>query len=350
MVRGQDNVKVLMAEVSGIDRAARQVVAGQRRVPFDYLILATGARHAYFGHHAWERFAPGLKTIEDARAIRHRLLLAFEKAEASADDAERRALLSFAVIGGGPTGVELAGAIAELAKKALARDFHSIDPTAARILLIEAGPRVLPSFPEKLSAKAERQLAKLGVEVRADCAVTACDAAGVATSDGQRIACGALIWAAGVEASPAAEWLAMARDEHGRVPVTENLTLQDDDRIFVIGDTARVSGADGEIVPGVAAAAKQMGRYAARATRSRIERQPDPPAFRYKDYGSLATIGRKAAVADFPGLELSGFAAWLLWTLAHIYYLVGFRNRLVVMVNWAWSYLTFDRGARLIVD
>ena len=350
LVRGQSNVKVLMAQVSGIDRRAREVVAGARRLPFDYLILATGSRHGYFGHDAWEPFAPGLKTIEDARAIRRRLLIAFEEAEASEDEAARRALLSFAVIGAGPTGVELAGAIAELAKKALARDFHSIDPTAARIVLIEAGPRVLPTFPESLSAKAAVQLAKLGVEVRTGCAVTDCDGAGLTIAGEEQIACGLLIWAAGVEASPAGEWLAIEGDRNGRVPVGANLSLKDDDCIFVIGDTAQVLGADGEAVPGVAAAAKQMGWYAADAIRRRLEHKAEPPPFRYKDYGNLATIGRKAAVADFPGFELSGFAAWLLWTLAHIYYLIGFRNRLVVMVNWAWSYLTFDRGARLIVD
>lgn len=348
ILRRQRNATVLMEKVIGVDRAAREVVTEDRRIAFDFLILATGARHAYFGHDEWEPFAPGLKKIEDATLIRRQILLAFEQAESLADPAERQRLLSFVVIGGGPTGVEMAGAIAELARMALARDFRNIDPGAARISLVEAGPRILPGFAETLSASAQRQLERLGVEVLTGRPVTACDAGGVTVGGTDRIESVSVIWAAGVAASPAAKWLNAERDGAGRVKVGPDLTLPGDPDIFVIGDTARVLSDSGAPVPGVAPAAKQMGHYAAKVIRSRLTQASPPRPFRYRDYGNLATIGRKAAVAEFGRLRLSGFPAWLVWCFAHIYFLIGFRNRLGVILDWAWAYVTYDRGARLI--
>ncbi|HEX6218253.1 MAG TPA: NAD(P)/FAD-dependent oxidoreductase [Sphingomicrobium sp.] len=348
ILRRQRNATVLMEKVIGVDRAAREVVTEDRRIAFDFLILATGARHAYFGHDEWEPFAPGLKKIEDATLIRRQILLAFEQAESLADPAERQRLLSFVVIGGGPTGVEMAGAIAELARMALARDFRNIDPGAARISLVEAGPRILPGFAETLSASAQRQLERLGVEVLTGRPVTACDAGGVTVGGTDRIESASVIWAAGVAASPAAKWLNAERDGAGRVKVGPDLTLPGDPDIFVIGDTARVLSDSGAPVPGVAPAAKQMGHYAAKVIQSRLTQASPPRPFRYRDYGNLATIGRKAAVAEFGRLRLSGFPAWLVWCFAHIYFLIGFRNRLGVILDWAWAYVTYDRGARLI--
>jgi NADH dehydrogenase len=317
------------------------------RVPFDYLIIATGARHHYFGHESWERIAPGLKKIDEATEIRARILTAFELAEAGDDDEQRRRLLTFAVIGAGPTGVEMAGAIAELARHAMTGDFRRIDPARARILLIEAGDRVLTSFPPELSEKAMRQLERLGVEVMLRNAVTACDEDGLTLSGGERIACSSIVWAAGVMASPAAKWLGETTDRAGRVPIGPDLALMDDPAIFVIGDTAAVTDAKGQVVPGVAPAAKQMGRYVAKVIRNRLAGR-STPAFVYRDWGNLATIGRKAAVADFGYIRLSGLLAWLAWSFAHIWFLIGFRNRLLVLVDWAWAYFTYDRGARLI--
>jgi NADH dehydrogenase len=348
ILRRQSNATVFMEKVVGIDRKTREVVTQDRRLGFDYLIVATGARHAYFGHDEWEPFAPGLKKIDDATLIRQRVLSAFEKAESLPCSADRSRLLTFVVIGGGPTGVEMAGAIAELARTALARDFRNIDPAAARIILIEAGPRILPSFAATLSASAQRQLERLGVEVMTGRPVTACDGEGVTVGAAEAIASAAVIWAAGVAASQAAMWLNADRDRAGRVLVAPDLTLPDDPGIFVIGDTALVVSGDGVPVPGVAPAAKQMGQYAAKAIRRRLASASPPAPFRYRDYGNLATIGRRAAVAEFGRLRLSGLAAWLVWSFAHIYFLIGFRNRIGVLLDWAFAYVTFDRGARLI--
>ncbi len=343
----QKNTLVLMERVIEIDRKRREVVTDLSRVPYDYLIIATGARHHYFGHEAWEKFAPGLKKIDEATDIRARILTAFELAEATADDAMRRRHLTFAVVGAGPTGVEMAGAIAELARHTVVGDFRRIDPASTRILLIEAGDRVLASFPPELSEKAVQQLEGLGVEVMLRSAVTACDSEGLTLSGGERILTSSIVWAAGVMASPAARWLGEKSDRAGRVPIGPDLSLIDDPTIFVIGDTAAVTDAKGEVVPGVAPAAKQMGRYAAKVIGNRLAGRSTAP-FVYRNYGNLATIGRKAAVADFGRIRLSGLPAWLAWSFAHIWFLIGFRNRLFVLIDWAWAYLTYDRGVRLI--
>ncbi len=343
---GRRNVRVLLGQVTGVDTQQREVLLDDKRVPYDTLIVATGARHAYFGHEEWEHFAPGLKQIEDATSIRRRILIAFEHAEAEEDANERRRLLTFAVIGAGPTGVELAGAIAELAKVALAKDFRTIDPRDARIMLIGAGDRVLPTFPASLSQKARDSLTVLGVEVRTGAAVTECTANDV-TVGSERIAVGTILWAAGVVASPAARWLHVAHDAAGRVSVAPDLTLPDQHDIYVIGDTASALGADGKPLPGLAPVAKQQGQYVARAIRARLAGTSVPP-FRYRHLGNLATIGRGRAVADFGWLRLSGKLAWLLWGLVHIAFLIGFRNRIVVLMDWLWAYVTFKRGARLI--
>jgi NADH dehydrogenase len=343
----QRNVTVLMDKVTGVDADAKQVITTRRRIPFDYLILATGARHAYFGNTEWEAFAPGLKKIDEATEIRRRILLAFEQAEITDDEEERSRLLTFAVIGGGPTGVELAGAIAELARKAIIHDFRNIDPASARILLIEAGNRILPSFPPNLSASAERQLARLGVDVMTGKPVTACDAAGVTLEGNARIASATILWAAGVMASPAANWLKVPSDRAGRACIGATLHLPGRPDIFVLGDTASVTDGAGRLVPGVAPAAKQMGRHVAKSILRQMKGE-NPPVFVYRDYGNLATIGRKSAVADFGRFGMSGFPAWLLWSLAHVWFLVGFRNRLTVFIDWIWSYVTYQRGARLI--
>jgi NADH dehydrogenase len=346
IVRDQRNVRVVLGEVSGIDTARREVVAEGRRIPYDDLVIATGAQHAYFGHDDWARFAPGLKTIDDATYLRRRILLAFEKAETETDPAERRALLNFVVVGGGATGVEMAGAIAELAKRALASDFRSIDPGNARIILVEAGPRLLPGFVPELSDKARRSLEKLGVEVRLGTAVTACDDSGVSLGS-ERIAARTLMWAAGVSASPAARWLGVEGDRAGRLKVNADLSVPGHPEIFVIGDTALALRDDGRPLPGVAPVAKQQGSYVGKLIAARIRGTTLPP-FHYRDFGSLATIGRKSAVVEMAGLRLTGFFAWLIWCVAHIYFLIGFRNRAIVAMNWAWNYLTFQRGTRLI--
>jgi NADH dehydrogenase len=343
----QKNVTVLMDRVLDVDLERSLVITRENEIPYDYLIVATGARHAYFGHDEWEAFAPGLKKIDDATSIRTRILEAFERAEVTKDEAERRRLLTFVVIGAGPTGVEMAGAIAELAKMGIARDFRNIDPRNAEIFLVEAGPRVLASFPETLSQSAKRQLEHLGVKVILAEAVVACDKDGITLKDGRRIEAATLIWAAGVAASPAAKWLKAPADRAGRVIVAPDLRLPGYPNVFVIGDTAAVKDAAGVVVPGVAPAAKQMGRYAAREILAAIKGAPLHD-FTYRDYGNLATIGRKAAVADFGRFRLSGLIAWLLWSFAHIWFLVGFRNRFTVFFDWIWAYVTYQRGARLI--
>lgn len=346
IVRRHPNVEVVLGKVTDVDLSGRAVLIGERRVPYDYLVIATGARHAYFGHDEWEKYAPGLKRIEDATQIRRRILLAFERAEATADEAECRKLLTFVIVGGGPTGVEMAGAVVELARMALSRDFRHIDPGRARIILVEAAPRLLLSFPESLSEKARRSLERLGVEVRLGRPVTACDADGVMVGE-ERIDAATVIWAAGVAASPAARWLKAEKDRAGRVKVSRDLTLPGHPEIFVIGDTAAALDAEGRMLPGVAPVAKQEGSYVARAIAARLRGESVPP-FRYRDLGNLATIGRKAAVADFGWLRLSGLPAWLLWGLVHIAFLIGFRNRIAVLLDWLWAYITFQRGARLI--
>jgi NADH:ubiquinone reductase (H+-translocating) len=346
ILRRQRNATVLLGRVTTIDTQARDVLIGERRVPYDYLIVATGARHAYFGHDEWEAVAPSLKNIEDATDIRRRILLAFEEAENTAHAEDRAPMLTFVVVGGGPTGVELAGAIAELARKALVADFRKIQPHHARVLLIEAGQRLLPVFPERLSAVAKRALERLGVEVRLDAAVTACDDQGVMVGD-ERIQAGVVLWAAGVAASPAAKWLSAESDRAGRVKVGADLSLPEHPEIFVIGDTALATDPKGNPLPGIAPAAKQAGKYVARLIGARLRGRPMRP-FRYRHMGNLATIGRTAAVVDFGWIRLTGWIAWLLWSLVHIYFLIGFRNRLVVALDWLWAYLTFQRGARLI--
>jgi NADH dehydrogenase len=342
VLRGQRNASVMLARVTGIDREKRVVHAGARGIPYDVLVVATGARHAYFGHDEWEAHAQGLKKIDDATYLRRRILLAFELAETQDDPQERRRLLNFVVVGGGPTGVEMAGAIAELARRALSAEFRSIDPRDARVILLEGGPRILAPFEPRLSEAAKRALEELGVEVRLSSVVTACDADGVAIG-AERIESRTVIWAAGVRASQAAKWLGAETDGVGRAIVGEDLTLPGHPEIFVIGDTAHVPGPGGRPLPGIAAVAKQQGQHAARsiATQTRS-------AFRYRDYGTMATIGRKKAVAQIGRLRLSGYPAWLLWSLAHVYFLVGFRNRASVLMSWAWSYLTYERGSRLI--
>jgi NADH dehydrogenase len=351
ILRRQANARVLLGRVQGVDRQAREVLLEDgRRIAFDSLIVATGARHAYFGHDEWEAFAPGLKKIDDATHIRRRILLAFERAEMATDEESKKRLLTFIVIGAGPTGVEMVGAMAELAKMALAADFRTIDPRQASILLVEAADRPLTAFPESLSAKAKAQLEKLGIDLLLNSKVTGCNDHGIEIEDhdGRRfIPAATAIWAAGVEASPAAKWLGVGSDRAGRVPVTPHLNLPDDPHIFVIGDTALVLGADGKQLPGVAPVAKQQGAYVARAIRLGLAGKSIGP-FAYRNYGNLATIGRKAAVADFGWLRLSGTIAWLLWGIVHIFFLIGFRNRIFVLLSWLWAYFTFHRGSRLI--
>ncbi|WP_046866238.1 NAD(P)/FAD-dependent oxidoreductase [Microvirga massiliensis] len=346
ILRRQCNTSVMLATVTGIDATRREVVSGERRIPFDYLVLATGAQHAYFGHDGWEAHAKGIKKIDDATFLRRKILLAFERAELETDPEERNRLLTFVVVGGGATGVEIAGAMAELACKALASDFRVIDPAHARIILVEAGPRLLPTFHEHLSKAARHSLEALGVEVRLSTTVTGCDEAGVSSGTG-RIEARTVVWGAGVQASRAGEWLQAETDRVGRVKVAPDLSAPGHANIFVIGDTAHVLGMDGKPLPGVAPVAKQEGKYIAKLIRARIAGREHPP-FRYRDPGSLATIGRKQAVVQFGRVRLSGYLAWWLWSLVHIYFLIGFRNRLVVAMNWAWTYASFQRGTRLI--
>jgi NADH dehydrogenase len=346
ILRHQTNAAVVLAKVSDIDVDAREVLAEGLRIPYDTLVIATGAQHAYFGHDAWAAHAPGLKTIDDATFLRRRILLAFERAEIEPDPAERARLLNFVVVGGGPTGVEMAGAIAELSRRALAMDFRSIDPRSARIVLVEAGPRLLPTFDIKSSQAAEKSLRHLGVEVRLGDSFTDCDASS-ASMGSERIETRTIIWAAGVKASPAGRWIGAETDTAGRVKVGPDLSVPGHEEIFVIGDVALALDAAGKPLPGVAPVAKQQGAYVAELILVRAAALPTVP-FRYRDYGAMATIGRKSAVAEIRRVKLKGFIAWLLWCVAHIYFLIGFRNRLAVALNWAWNYLTFQRGTRLI--
>ena len=347
LVRQQRNTRVLLGEVTGIDRGRRRVILGDREFGYDMLVLATGATHGYFGNDDWANHAPGLKAIDDATEIRRRLLLAFERAEMERDAETRCRLLTIVIVGGGPTGVEMAGAVVELARRAVAADFRAIDPGQTRVILVEAGPRVLPGFPEPLSRYAADALARLGVEVRLGRAVSDCDADGVALGT-ERIIAATVIWAAGVKASPAAGWLGLDGDDAGRVRVGPDLRPPGTDGIFVIGDTAHVLDASGAPLPGTAPVAKQQGAYVADVITAYVAGKAAPPPFRYRDRGLLATIGRKAAVIAFGRLHLKGWHAWWIWGLAHIYFLISLRNRLIVMTQWLWSYFRYERGARLI--
>ncbi len=347
MFRGQDNVRVLLGEVTGVDSVGKAVLLERGRIPYDRLVLATGARHSYFGRDDWAAFAPGLKTVEDGTAIRRRLLLAFEEAEGATSEAERRSWLTFVIIGGGPTGVELAGAIAELAWHGLEQEFREIDPASAHVMLVQSGPRLLPAFPEALSDDAARALRHLGVNVVLDSRVEAVAAEGV-TIAGRHVSARTVLWAAGVMASPAAAWLGVKPDRAGRVPVGADLAVAGLNGVFAIGDTAASAGWAGAAVPGLAPAAKQGGAYVARVIGAQLAGRPPPSAFRYRHLGSLATIGRQSAVADFGVVRVRGALAWWLWGAAHIAFLAGGRNRATVLVEWLWAYLTFRRGTRLI--
>jgi len=350
MLREQQNATVLMAEVVGVDTAKRRVILDRADpIAYDQLIVATGATHSYFGHDEWAEAAPGLKRIEDATRIRRSILLGFERAELEHDQAERQRLLTFVIVGGGATGVEMAGAIAEIARQTLARDFRRIDPRTARIVLLEAGPRVMPALPQDLSDYAERALARMGVEVKTSCRVTNCDKRGVDLDRG-RIDAGTIIWAAGVVASPAARWLGAEHDRAGRVLVRPDLSLPGHPEVFVIGDAAAVFDEKGRQAPGMAPGAKQMGRYVGKLIAARLAGDSLPPPFRYKHPGDLATIGRRAAVVNLGRVHLKGFIGWLFWSLVHIYFLIGLRYRFLVAFTWLWDFITFQRGARLITE
>jgi NADH dehydrogenase len=347
ILRHQRNLTVLLDEVIGIDLAARRVRCAHGTLDYDFLVVATGATHAYFGHEEWERHAPGLKTLDDAFLIRRRVLLAFEHAERESDPERRQAWLNFVVVGGGSTGVELAGTLIELARHTLRREFRRSDPRRATVRLVEAGPRVLPAFDPALSDKARQQLEHLGVEVHTGLAVTDIDAQGVKLGE-RRLVARTVLWAAGVAASPVGRMLGVGLDRAGRVQVSPDLSLPQHPEVFVVGDLASVWQASGQPVPGVAPAAKQMGRHVGTSIRARLRGDDEKPPFHYRDDGTLATIGRMAAVAQFGKLKLSGFPAWATWLLAHIYFLIGFRNRLVVMLDWAWAYWTHQRHARIV--
>jgi NADH dehydrogenase len=349
LLRDRAEVTTLFATVSGVDAANRCVLLDDGdSLPYDTLVLATGARHAYFGHDEWETFAPGLKTLEDATTLRRHILVAFERAEREDDAARRAARLTFVIIGAGPTGVELAGTIAELAQHTLAPDFRKIDTRKARVVLIEAGPRVLAGFADDLSAYAQRSLERIGVEVVLGQPVTAIDADGVVYG-GQRLDAKTLIWAAGVRASPAAEWLSAPHDRAGRLEVLGDLTVPGHPEIFAIGDTVTIAAWNGQPVPGIAPAAKQQGRYVAGCIKTRLK-GGTCEAFRYKHAGSLAQIGKRLAVIDFGRIKLRGAIAWWIWGIAHIYFLIGLRHRLSVALSWLWIYVRDQRAARLITQ
>ena len=350
ILRKRRDVTTLLATVTGVDVANKAVVLEDgEQIAYDSLILATGARHAYFGHDDWEKFAPGLKTLEDATTIRRKLLLAFEAAERETDPDRRRALLTFVIIGAGPTGVELAGAIVELARETLKGEFRSILPGEAQVVLIEGGPRVLANFKPELSAYALKALRELGVTVELGEAVSTVDGTGVVYG-GKRLDAATILWAAGVQASPAARWLGVEPDRAGRVRVGPDLTVPGHPEIFVIGDTATITMPDGKPVPGVGDGAKQGGRHAARVIRARLAGDMAVKPFRYRHAGDLATIGKRAAVIDFGWIQLKGWVAWWTWGLAHIYFLIDTKNRLFVALSWLWIYLSGQRSARLITQ
>ena len=346
ILRRQQNVEVLLAEARRIDVEHKRVILADGELSYNFLILAAGATHAYFGHDEWRRRAPGLKTLDDALEMRRRVLLAFERAEREPDPDRRRALLTFVLIGGGPTGVELAGALAEISHQSLARDFRHFDPGSARIILIEAGPTLLSAFPPHLREAARRDLEALGVEVTTGAAVTDVQDGAVVIGS-KRVEAATILWAAGVAASPVAATLGARLDRAGRVFVNADLTIDGHPEVFVIGDLAVLAGGDGKPLPGVAQVAIQMGKHAAHNIMRALEGQPYRP-FKYKNLGNMATIGRASAVADFERFTMKGLPAWLAWLFVHIFNLIGFRNRLVVMVQWAWAYITYQRGIRLI--
>ena len=349
LLRNRPDVTTLYATVTGVDAQAKRVLLDDGDgLPYDTLIVATGARHAYFGHDEWEPFAPGLKTLEDATTLRRRILVAFERAERETDPQRRAALLTFVIIGAGPTGVELAGTIAELAQDTLPPDFRNIDTHKTRVVLIEAGPRVLAGFPDDLSAYAQRSLQSIGVEVMLGQAVTECNADGVVYG-GNRLDTKTIIWAAGVRASPAAEWLGAPADRAGRLQVLPDLTVPGHPDIFAIGDTVTINGPDGKPVPGIAPAAKQQGRYVADSIKARLSGGALSP-FHYQHAGSLAQIGKRKAVIDFGRIKLRGTVAWWIWGIAHIYFLIGLRNRLSVAISWLWIHARDQRAARLITQ
>jgi NADH:ubiquinone reductase (H+-translocating) len=346
ILRRQRNVTVQLGEVGAIDVANRRVYIDGTPQPYDHLVVTAGVGHAYFGHDDWAKYAPGLKTLEDALAMRARILTAFERAEAATELAEQRAWLTFVIVGGGATGVELAGTLAEIARHTLRREFRRIDPASARVLLIEAGPRILAAFPERLSLSARRQLERLGVSVHTGRAIGMIDEGGVRIGD-ERLAARTVLWAAGVSASPLGRMLGPSVDRAGRVAVTPDLSIEGHPNVFVAGDLASVNWPEGA-VPGIAPAAKQMGTHVARVLLARLRGAQGQP-FRYRHYGLLATVGRMAAVVDLGRVRLSGILAWWFWLLAHIYFLIGFRNRLVVLIDWASAYFTYRRSARIIV-
>jgi len=349
LFRGQQNVRVHLGEVTGIDPAAREVLLDTARIRFDTLILATGARHSYFGRDEWAPFAPGLKSIEDATSVRSRLLRAFEEAESATSDTERMAWLTFVIVGGGPTGLELAGAIAELAQHGMEHEYRQIDPATARVILVQSAPRVLPTFPPALSARAEHSLRALGVDVRLGTRVRGVSQDGVDLGT-ERIAARTVLWAAGVAASPAAQWLGRSDDPSGRLAVAPDLSVPNLPGIYAIGDTAACLGWRGAPVPGLAPAAKQQGQYVAGVIKATLAGRPPPPPFRYRHFGSLATIGRQAAVVELGGVRLWGAPAWWFWGAAHVMFLVGGRNRATVILDWVWAYLTYRRSTRLITQ
>jgi NADH dehydrogenase len=341
------NIRVLQEQVVDVDLSRRMVVSDLGEHPYDYVLLACGSKHAYFGHDAWEVHAPGLKTLEQATEIRRRVLTAFEEAEKEASPERKRALLTFVIVGGGPTGVELAGAIGEMSRFTLARDFRHIDPTLARVILVEAGPRILPSFDKSLAARAARDLESLGVQIWSQSLVTNIDAEGLDVGT-ERLLCRTVLWAAGVKASSLGQRLGADLDRQGRVIVGPDLSLAGHREVFIAGDLAHVKGPDGNPLPGMAPAALQQGRYVARRIRA-MARGASYPDFRFRDKGQMATIGRRRAILQSGGIKFGGFAAWLSWLLVHIYYLTGFRSRMFVVLQWAWSYFSYGRGARLIV-
>ena len=346
ILRRQKNVTVLMGEVTAIDPSTKRVhtAAGDEH-SYDYLLVASGATHAYFGNDQWAAHAPGLKTLEDAMQIRARVLGAFEQAERCTDPAERAAWLNFVIVGGGPTGVELAGTLAEIARHTLSNEFRRVDPSKARVILVEGGPRILSGFEEKMSAKAQRQLERPGVEVKLGSPVKDIDANGVLIG-GERLAARTVLWAAGVAASPLGAMLGAPVDRVGRVLVAPNLSLPQHPEVFIAGDLASLKQ-DSKTVPGIAPAAKQMGSYVAKLIKARLLSRPEP-IFRYRDFGTLATIGRAAAVIEMGPLRLSGRPAWWIWLAAHVFFLIGFRNRMIVLIDWAWAYFTYERYARII--
>jgi NADH dehydrogenase len=351
ILRGHKNIEVLMAEVVGFDLVRRTVETPEFHIAYDYLIVAAGAQHSYFGHEEWEELAPGLKTIEDALEIRRRVLLAFELSERQAAEGVTASPLNFVVVGGGPTGVELAGTLAEISRHALTHEFRSIDPARTHILLLEGGPRILPAYAEDLSRSAQEQLQQLGVEVRTSTMVTRVEAGAVDIGD-TRLPATVVLWAAGVAASPLGKKLGVTVDRAGRVPVQPDLSIPGHPEIFVIGDLAEAKDERGNMLPGVAPVAMQQGNFVAKIIRKELESKrgasSSRPTFHYWDKGSLATIGRAAAIAQFGKIHISGFVAWLSWLFVHILFLIGFRNRVLVFIQWAWSYVTYERSARLI--